>query len=130
MEGGLKGIVKEWEEWALGTRGEVFEDRQVQGLREVLHANEAEPAAAERAVQAAIDVSAGTVRMWVDGRLVGEVRQPPPPSTEWAVQLPAGAVLESLEAAALPPGLDEWLPLDLSGYCDHAAQLGSELPRA
>jgi len=128
MEDGLKGIAKEWEEWGLGTRGEVFASREIRGLGEVIRANEAEPTAAERSTQVAMDVSANAVRMWVDGRLVGEVREPPLPSSELAMELSAGAALENFEATPWPQGLEEFVPLDLSGYCNRVAPRGAARP--
>jgi hypothetical protein len=128
LENALKGRSQEWQEWGLGTRGEMVEHREVDGLHEVIRANDAAPDAAERWTQMTIDLSADMVRMWVDGRLVGEVRDAPSLAGEVVLALPAGAMLHSLEVTDSPQGRQSLLTLDLAGYYNHASRTVTRRP--
>jgi len=118
MKKTLAGRTEEWDTWGLGIRGDFMEERQVKGIEALMQENEAQPLAEERWTQLGMDVSADAIRMWVDGRLVGEVNDPPMPAGGVSLSLPAKSQLRELEILGAPAWAGEFLPLDLAGYCD------------
>jgi hypothetical protein len=129
----IKGMTEEWQELVAAFKGEFLAERLAAGMRAVAKANDAQPTAAERWTQVSIDVARETVRMWVDGRLVGEVKEPASLSGGISLRLPAQALLRDLEVECPEKPEEGFLTLDLAGYHNHglnAAALPSGLIRA
>lgn len=90
--------------------------------------NDPLPSAHERWTLLRIDLSRETMRMWVDGRLVGELQRPRYLSGDVELSLPDGSELRRLEIYRARGNNWLFLPLDLSGYYNASAPEGETLP--
>lgn len=129
MRKALDGRTKEWETWGLGIRGEFMEERFLLGIEKLLGESNIQPAPNERWTQLAMDVAPDVVRMWVDGRLVAEAKDPLRSSGGIILRMPAQARLRSLEVKGQPDSADEFLTLYLAGHHNRSEEPLESLPQ-
>jgi len=127
IENGLKGRTEEWKEWGLGIRGEFFEESVLNGLKETIAQNDAQPLAAERWTELVIEATATGAQLWVDGRAAGSVDGMVLLRPTISLRLPAQGWLRGLHIIVPEEYSADFLPLDLSGY-ENATALESKVP--
>jgi len=114
-------------DWVDGMPLQLYETRRVKELTEFRKRLAAQRSSRERWTRLSIEVGARAVRLWIDGRLVGEEREPVRTSGGVRLALPAGCRLSDLTVLHPPAINEKYLPLDMEGYCN-ATITGQAIP--
>lgn len=130
MEKVLAGNKAQRTEWGLGIKGELYEQKELAGLKALAAENQAQPLAEQYWVDMSIIVSKDQVSFWVDGRMVGEVKDPVIMSKGVEINMSSLCRLKNLDIASLPSSAARFVPLDLAGYYNSRVErLSGKVPR-